>query len=208
MTGYELAKQFDASVGHLWHAPHSQIYPELRRMEEAGLIEATPVPRGPHAVKRSYAITAAGRAEVSRWVAEVTPGPRPREADYVRASYLEFTTPDEARAVFRALHDRHADDAEIYAAHAAEIEARSTPLMRDRIAGTDAADQEAIVAYKVHVYRGLAARAAAEARWAADGIALVDRLVAAGAPRNPGGEGLPAGPEAHDAEGPVAVAGD
>ena len=38
---------------------------------------------------------------------------------------------------------------------------------------------EALVAYKVHVYRGLAERARHEARWARQGIALVDRLWAA-----------------------------
>jgi hypothetical protein len=38
---------------------------------------------------------------------------------------------------------------------------------------------EALVAYKVHVYRGLADRARHEARWARRGIALVDALSAA-----------------------------
>jgi len=38
---------------------------------------------------------------------------------------------------------------------------------------------EALVAYKVHVYRGLAERARHEARCARQGIALVDRLWAA-----------------------------
>jgi DNA-binding PadR family transcriptional regulator len=33
MTGYDLLQFFDASVAFIWHAPHSNIYPELRRME-------------------------------------------------------------------------------------------------------------------------------------------------------------------------------
>ena len=33
MTGYDLARTFHASVGHVWNAPNSQIYPELHRME-------------------------------------------------------------------------------------------------------------------------------------------------------------------------------
>ena len=40
MTGYDVAKRFDGSVGFMWQAPHSQIYPELRRMEDAGLVKA------------------------------------------------------------------------------------------------------------------------------------------------------------------------
>ena len=38
MTGYDLARAFHTSVGHVWHAPDSQIYPELRRMEADGLL--------------------------------------------------------------------------------------------------------------------------------------------------------------------------
>ncbi len=39
MTGYDLYKQFESSVGYVWHAPDSQIYPELRRMVRVGLLE-------------------------------------------------------------------------------------------------------------------------------------------------------------------------
>jgi PadR family transcriptional regulator, regulator of vanillate utilization len=176
MTGYELAKQFGASVAHLWHAPHSQIYPELRRLEADGLVVATAVPRGRRAVKRSYAITDAGRAEVARWVAEVAPVPRPREADYVKASYLEFVAPQQARAQFEALRDHHRAMHAEYTEHLAELEAGRTSLMQARFEATPAGQHEAIVAYKVHVYRGLAARAQLQAAWAEEGLALVDRL--------------------------------
>src|SRR5690349_11626874 len=50
-TGYDLTRRFDSTVGHIWHAPHSQIYPELRRMEQAGLVAADEVPRGPRGTK-------------------------------------------------------------------------------------------------------------------------------------------------------------
>jgi DNA-binding PadR family transcriptional regulator len=78
MTGYEPTTYFDASLDCPWHAPHSQIHPEPRRMEEAGLVKATTLPRGERATKRAYAITDEGRAEVARWVAEPSNGPRPR----------------------------------------------------------------------------------------------------------------------------------
>ena len=44
MAGYDVVKQFSASVGHVWHAPDSQIYPELRRMHSEGLLSSRPVP--------------------------------------------------------------------------------------------------------------------------------------------------------------------
>ena len=38
-TGYDLARLFDLSLRTTWHASHSQIYPELARLEEAGMVE-------------------------------------------------------------------------------------------------------------------------------------------------------------------------
>ena len=41
MTGYDLSKRFESSVAYVWHAPDSQIYPELRRMERNPESKAT-----------------------------------------------------------------------------------------------------------------------------------------------------------------------
>ena len=38
-TGYELTQWFDSSLQHAWHASHSQIYPELAKLEAEGLAE-------------------------------------------------------------------------------------------------------------------------------------------------------------------------
>ena len=78
-TGYELTGSFDRTVAYVWHAPHSQIYPELRRMEEAGLVEAEEVPRGPRGTKRVYEVTDAGLAELRRQASEVVPLERERD---------------------------------------------------------------------------------------------------------------------------------
>ena len=38
-TGYELAQRFDGSMSNAWHASHSQIYPELAKLSELGMVE-------------------------------------------------------------------------------------------------------------------------------------------------------------------------
>ena len=38
LAGYDLKKLFESEVSDFWSSNHSQIYPELRRMEEKGLI--------------------------------------------------------------------------------------------------------------------------------------------------------------------------
>ena len=61
LTGYDAAKHFAVSVGHVWNAPDSQIYPELRKMAAEGLLDAHPVPWGTKgATKTEYALTDAG----------------------------------------------------------------------------------------------------------------------------------------------------
>ena len=80
MTGYDLTKHFDRSAAYVWHAPHSQIYPELRKLEDAGLVTAESVARGDHGIKRTYSITDAGLTELIEWVEELDPPAPDRDA--------------------------------------------------------------------------------------------------------------------------------
>jgi PadR family transcriptional regulator, regulatory protein AphA len=178
MTGYDMTKVFDRSVDYVWHAPHSQIYPELRRMEAEGLITSESLRRGRQGVKRTYTIAAAGRTELERWVAEPSEPELVRDAERLKATYLEFAAFDDARRLFQA-HLEHYDLWERrWSSHAEQLAARSTKLLRTRLARHDIGDPAAIVAYKVHAYDGLAARARAEIKWAKDGLRLVDELEA------------------------------
>ncbi|MFJ6795357.1 helix-turn-helix transcriptional regulator [Streptomyces sp. NPDC091268] len=67
-TGYELKKWADSSLRFFYWSPAiSQIYAELRRLEERGY--ASSARSGPEEAraKRRYAITAAGRAALAGW---------------------------------------------------------------------------------------------------------------------------------------------
>lgn len=66
-SGSELAARFDKSIGHFWHATHQQIYRELARLEEAGLVESGPE-EATRGRKRAYRLLPAGRKELKRWV--------------------------------------------------------------------------------------------------------------------------------------------
>lgn len=69
-SGYELARRFDKSIGHFWHATHQQIYRELGRMEAAGWIESDSAPDAGKTRKRLYRVRPAGRKELRRWATE------------------------------------------------------------------------------------------------------------------------------------------
>ncbi|KGN36327.1 PadR family transcriptional regulator [Knoellia subterranea] len=75
-TGYELARRMERPVGYFWSANHSQIYPELARLEDRGFVRHTVIEgAGPRPTKR-YAVSARGRKALREWVvAELEPQP-------------------------------------------------------------------------------------------------------------------------------------
>jgi PadR family transcriptional regulator, regulatory protein AphA len=89
-----LLKHFEQSLAYAWPASHSQIYPELARLRDDGLIEQTAAgARG----SRTYALTDAGLEEVRRWLRETEPDRRVRNDATLRTFFLWLLEPDEAR---------------------------------------------------------------------------------------------------------------
>jgi PadR family transcriptional regulator AphA len=85
-TGYELTQTFDRSLRTSWHASHSQIYPELGKLERDGLVEV--VGRGARRSK-TYGLTGPGRDELRRWLVETEPDRAQRSESGLRL----FLTP-------------------------------------------------------------------------------------------------------------------
>lgn len=175
-SGYDLQKKFDTSVGHLWHAPDSQIYPELRKMESEGLIEAEEQVRGERGTRRMYHVTPAGDAEYLAWMNGPLPYARVREPASLKAAYLEAATPEAARA-FLEQHIAHwRGELEQWEAELTRIDARATPMLVDRLAITPEEDRDRVVAFKRLGYENLVGRARAEIAWAERGLELLKRF--------------------------------
>lgn len=93
-SGYDLLKLFDTSLANVWPATQSQIYGELNKLADAGLITvAAEGPRG----RKQYAIAEAGRAELRRWLAETKPRRNVRSEVLLRVFFLGQLTREEAR---------------------------------------------------------------------------------------------------------------
>lgn len=69
LTGYDLTKRFDSTVGFFWSAKHSQIYPELAALTKEGLVTFEVVTQTSKPNKKVYTITPEGRAALTAWVA-------------------------------------------------------------------------------------------------------------------------------------------
>ncbi len=67
LTGYELKQRADSTLRFYWVSPAmSQVYTELARLSDHGLVSAEQEPGGP----TRYRITPAGRRDLTRWLAD------------------------------------------------------------------------------------------------------------------------------------------
>lgn len=102
-TGYALVKHLEQSIAYTWPASHSQVYPELARLREAGLInESAAAPRG----GRVYELTEAGLEEVRRWLRDTAPSRTVRDEASLRLFFLWLLEPAHAEAYLRGEAER------------------------------------------------------------------------------------------------------
>jgi DNA-binding PadR family transcriptional regulator len=180
LSGYELQKQFSLSVGHVWHAPDSQIYPELRKMEAEHLIEGEEQPRGQRATRRVYHVTDAGEQAFLTWMHTPLEYARVRDPAHLRAEYLEAAAPDAARDFFRAHINQWERELAQWEGELLRIDEVANPMLVRRLAVTEPEDRERTIAFKRFTYEGLVDRARGEIAWAKRGLRLIDELQHAG----------------------------
>ncbi len=68
LSGYELARDFETSMGFFWHASHQQIYQELHKLAEKSLLNKREVHQSGKPNKIVYGMTKAGRDALAEWV--------------------------------------------------------------------------------------------------------------------------------------------
>jgi DNA-binding PadR family transcriptional regulator len=73
-SGYDLAKQAERSVGHVWAPTKSHLYAVLRRLSAEGLVAARGVRQERRPDKQLYTLTDAGRESLEAWLEEPVAG--------------------------------------------------------------------------------------------------------------------------------------
>lgn len=68
LSGYELARDFETSLGFFWQASHQQIYLELRKLAEKRWLNKREVSQRGKPNKIVYGLTLEGRKALSEWV--------------------------------------------------------------------------------------------------------------------------------------------
>jgi DNA-binding PadR family transcriptional regulator len=134
-SGYDLARRFDASIGHFWKASHQQIYKVLGRMEGDGWVSSELVAQGGRPDKKVYVITAAGRAELAAWTTRPSTVEATRSELAVKLRALPF---GDAAAIVDDVRSRrraHEQQLAYYLASAARFYPRPDEVADDELGG-------------------------------------------------------------------------
>jgi DNA-binding PadR family transcriptional regulator len=103
-SGYDLAKQFDQSVGFFWSASHQQIYRELTKLEEQGYLQGEVIPQAGRPDKKCYHVTDHGHAFLQNWMAEPSDIPAIKDDLLVKLYAGAWVTP---ALLIQELHHHH-----------------------------------------------------------------------------------------------------
>jgi DNA-binding PadR family transcriptional regulator len=114
MTGYELAKTFDASIGFFWKADHQQIYRELSRLRDKGHVQGREVVQSGKPNKLVYTLTPEGRAALKHWAARPSVPPSIKDDLLVRLYALDVIDIEPLRTDLMARLEHHRDRYERY----------------------------------------------------------------------------------------------
>ena len=126
MSGYDIKRNFDRAVHFVWNAADSQIYRELRRMEESGLISSRLVHQDGKPNKRLYRLLPAGVEMLDEWLVSPVEQPYGKEPFLMRLFFMGRVSDADA---LRVLNERR-EELESLLSVAAERRTRFADLTR------------------------------------------------------------------------------
>jgi PadR family transcriptional regulator, regulatory protein AphA len=120
MSGYDIKAAVDKSVRFFWAASYGQIYPELRRLSEAGLVEGEAEPQSGRR-RTVFRLTKAGREALERWLEREPEAFETRDEALLKLFFTD-AAPDTAVAALDAKRRFH--EAKLQQLRAIEASAR------------------------------------------------------------------------------------
>ncbi|MBA3305229.1 MAG: PadR family transcriptional regulator [Thermoleophilaceae bacterium] len=106
-TGYEIKRLVEVSTRFFWAASPGQIYPELRRLESAGLLTRSEEPHGGRA-RNVYAVTEQGEHALLEWLTEsAAPTFELRNEALLKLFFADALSTEEQIEVVRAMRANH-----------------------------------------------------------------------------------------------------
>lgn len=104
-SGYEIKALVDNTTRFFWAASYGQIYPELKRLSEAGLVVGSDSPTGGR--KRTvYEITADGEEELRAWLRQEPETFEMRDEGLLKLFFADALPREEAIEILRSMRAR------------------------------------------------------------------------------------------------------
>jgi PadR family transcriptional regulator AphA len=133
-TGYDIKRNTDYSTRYFWRASYGQIYPELRALEEAGLVRSREEPHGRRR-RRVYELTTKGDRALSEWLRSDSAGDvyEVRDEGLLRLFFGDFIPHEELLAFVRKQSEAFQSSAAMFrgiAENLGEIDGPSAEVLR------------------------------------------------------------------------------
>jgi DNA-binding PadR family transcriptional regulator len=110
MSGYDLGKAIEGSIGFFWAPAKSQLYAELRRLVTLGWAREREVEQTDRPDKRMYTITSAGQEALRSWLGTQPAGFDPIKSPFLlRLFFGHLAGPDAVRGLVTE-HRRQAEE--------------------------------------------------------------------------------------------------
>lgn len=104
-SGYDLAKQFDGTVGFFWQATHQQIYRELTKLEQQSLIVAEAIAQEGRPDKKIFSVSDTGLPHLKAWLLQSSDVATVKD-EFLLKIYAGYLIPEDAIAQ-KIKHHRH-----------------------------------------------------------------------------------------------------
>ncbi|MDQ2904793.1 MAG: PadR family transcriptional regulator [Ktedonobacteraceae bacterium] len=128
LCGYDVAQRMKKPLGFFWQAQHSQIYPELARLEELAYVQHQVIVQEDRPQKKLYTITEVGRGTLKQWLTR-PPQPAPERNELLLKTYaIWLADPRAALTLYRDQEQAHAEHLTLFEQIQAEIEQRSAGI--------------------------------------------------------------------------------
>jgi PadR family transcriptional regulator, regulatory protein AphA len=107
-SGYDIKAMVDKSTRFFWAASYGQIYPELKRLAERGLIAGADQSQGERP-RTVYSITAEGREALSAWLASGEQVHELRDEALLKLFFSGQASRDDLITVMETKREEHLD---------------------------------------------------------------------------------------------------
>jgi PadR family transcriptional regulator, regulatory protein AphA len=106
-SGYDIKQLADLSTRHFWATSYGQIYPELKRLTESGLIKSEDASKGTRQ-RTLYHLTAKGKQALHTWAADsAIQTLEVRDEMLLKLFFADAMSKKETLALLEAMRRRH-----------------------------------------------------------------------------------------------------